>query len=174
MHAPTSRPWLYDPVTSADLVRAHRGAGGGAATRVVSDLLWRDVLSLLRWADATLVGPPQLRSGTAWRTAAAAAGLLGRLPALCDELGEGWSAPSAQPAVEDAARLRLQRSTDRLAARLAEPGDRTPLRALAVDVDDLGAAAVALLAEDADWPGCPDVRRPGRRAGRRVPGRSTG
>jgi hypothetical protein len=32
---------------------------------VVSDALWGDVLSLLRWADATLVGPPQLRSGTA-------------------------------------------------------------------------------------------------------------
>lgn len=153
MRPPPSRPWLYDPVTSADLVRAHRTAGGGAATCVVSDLLWSDVLSLLRWADATLAGPPRLRSGTAWRTAAAAAGLLRRLPALCDELGERWTAPAPRAALEDAARSRLRRSADRLAARLAAPRDRTPLSVLAVDVDDLGAAAVALLAEDADWAG---------------------
>lgn len=151
MRPPNSRQWLYDPVTSADLVRAHRGVGGDAATCVVSDLLWGDVLSLLRWAEATLAGPPRLRSGTAWRTAAAAAGLLRRLPALCDELGERWSAPAPRPAPEASARSRLQRSAARLAARLAAPRDRTPVSVLAVDVDDLGAAAVALLAEDADW-----------------------
>jgi hypothetical protein len=153
VHTPTSRPELYDPATSARLVRAHRAAGGGAATCVVSDVLWGDVLSLLRWADATLVGPPQLRSGTAWRTAAAAAGLLRRLPVLCDELGESWPHQVPRPTVEGPARPRLQRSTDLLAARFRAPGDRTPLCVLAVDVDDLGAAAVALLAEDADWAG---------------------
>jgi hypothetical protein len=129
-----SRPQLYDPDASALLVRAHRVSGGGAATCVVSDAL----------------GPAELRSGTAWRAAAAAAALLRRLPTLCDELGECWSVPPSRPVVAGPARPRLRRSADRLAARLGAPGDGTPLCVLAADVDDLGAAAVSLLAEDAD------------------------
>jgi hypothetical protein len=140
-----TRPWLYDPASSSAVVRAHRPAGGGAATCVVSDVLWGDVLSLMRWADATLAGPPDLRSGTAWRTAAAAAALLRRLPALCDELGECWAAPAPGRHAEGPAGQRLRRSADQLAARLGAPGDRTPLCVLAADVDELGAAAVALI-----------------------------
>ena len=171
MDADGRRSWLFDPTGSGDLVRAHRPADGGAATCVVSDALWGDVLALVRWAHATVGAPADLRPGTAWRTAVASAALLRRLPALCDELGEGWPAspgefPGDLPAArqvdvpvdvmadvpaEYPARSRLSRAADRLAARLRSPGDGTPLSALATDVDALGAAAVALLAEEADW-----------------------
>jgi hypothetical protein len=151
MDAPASQPWLYDPAGSAAVVRAHRPAGGGAATCVVSDVLWGDVLSLVRWAYATLACPADLRSGTAWRTAAASAALLRRLPALCDELGECWAAPAPEQHADGPARRRLRRSADQLVARLRAPGDRTPLCVLAAHVDELGAAAVGLLAEGTEW-----------------------
>lgn len=153
MDASAPLPWLYDPAGSAAVVRAHRPAGGGAATCVVSDALWGDVLSLVRWAYAALTGPAGLRAGTAWRTAAASAALLHRLPALCDELGECWVVPAVEPSTGGPAAARLRRSTDRLAVRLRTSGDRTPLCVLAAEVDEVGAAAVALLAKGADWAG---------------------
>ena len=153
MDVPAPLPWLYDPAGSAAVVRAHRPAGGGAATCVVSDALWGDVLSLVRWACAALAGPVDLRAGTAWRAAAASAALLHRLPALCDELGECWIVPAAEPPTGGPAAPRLRRSTDELAARLRAPGDRTPLCVLAVEVDEVGAAAVAVLAEGIDRAG---------------------
>ena len=153
MHGPGPQPWLYDPAGSAAVVRAHRPAGGGAATCVVSDVLWTEVLALVRWASATPAAPRELRSGTAWRTAAASAALLRRLPALCDELGECWAVPAAPPPTGAPAGVRLRRAADELAARLLAPGDATPLCVLAAHVDELGAAAVALVAEDTDWTG---------------------
>ena len=69
MDAPVPDSWLYDPLRSAEAVRAHRPSGSGAATCVVSDALWGDVLSLVRWAQATSACPADLRAGAAWRTA---------------------------------------------------------------------------------------------------------
>lgn len=151
MDTPVPDSWLYDPMSSGEVVRAHRPAGGGAATCVVSDVFWGDVLSLVRWARATLDCPADVRPGVAWRTAAAAAALLRRLPSLCDELGEPWSAGGSGSRAAGPARQALQRSTDRLVDRLRTPGDRTPVHELAADVDALGAAAVAVLVADADW-----------------------
>jgi hypothetical protein len=153
MDAPLPDSWLYDPVRSAEAVRAHRPSGGAAATCVVSDVLWGDVLALVRWARATSACPGDLRAGAAWRTAAAAAALLRRLPSLCDELGEPWTAPDPELPAAGPARWTLQRSAERLAGRLATPGDRTPVPELAADVDAVGAAAIAVLVEDTDWRG---------------------
>src|SRR3954453_21063665 len=90
------RPWLYDPSLGGVLVRAHRSPATGAAERVVSDLLWNDVLTVVRWAEATLSCPPRLAGRTAWRAAAAAAALLRRLPAL--RAGDGLAGAGPHPA----------------------------------------------------------------------------
>ncbi|OMQ14017.1 hypothetical protein A7K94_0219595, partial [Modestobacter sp. VKM Ac-2676] len=62
------------------MVRSHRPPSGGAVTQVVSDVLWAEVVTLVRWAEATGTCRPELVSGSAWRTAVASAGLLARLP----------------------------------------------------------------------------------------------
>jgi len=139
-------------------VRAHRPPAAGAARTVVSDAVWSDVLGLLRWAEATLTCPADLTSGTAWRTAAGAAALLRRLPGLCDELGLVW--PGAQPGAEPeggAAAQRLRTAVDRLAVLLCSPDvgavDRlaATVVTLARDVDEVGAAAIAVLLDATDW-----------------------
>ena len=152
------RPWLYDPSLGGVLVRAHRSPAAGAASSVVSDVVWGEVLGVLRWAEATLTCPPELTGGTAWRTAAASAGLLRRLPGLCAEAGVAWPGPApASPAGGLPAAQRLRTAADRLAMRLCSPeeGGSGPLRDavadLAGDVDEVGAAAIALLAEGTDW-----------------------
>jgi hypothetical protein len=152
------RPWLYDPSLGGVLVRAHRSPGGGAAGSVVSDLLWSDVLQVLRWADAALNCPPGLAGPTAWRAAAAAAALLRRLPSLCAETGVPWTGPSRPPDTgAGAAPDRLRAAADRLALRLCSPeegmtGPRpTEVGDLARDVDEVGAAAIALVAATTDW-----------------------
>ena len=145
-------PELYDPRGGHALVRAHRPRSGGAASDVVSDAVWTDVLGLVRWAQATLCCTDELVPGVAWRTAAASAALLRRLPAFCDERGEGWPAPVDGPAPSGmTSRERLQVAADQLWARLRTPGEEIPLYVLAVDVDAVGAAAVGLVAEGADW-----------------------
>ncbi|WP_138756985.1 hypothetical protein [Modestobacter altitudinis] len=159
MHTPgPRRPWLYDPSLGGVLVRAHRSPVAGAASSVVSDVVWGDVLAVLRWAEATLTCPPELTGGTAWRTAAASAGMLRRLPGLCRETGVAWPGPApASPAGEVPAVQRLRTAADRLAVRLCSPEEgvagplRDSLADLARDVDEVGAAAIALLAEGADW-----------------------
>jgi hypothetical protein len=152
------RPWLYDPSLGGVLVRSHRSPAGGAASSVVSDVVWGEVLGVLRWAEAALSCPPELTGGTAWRTAAASAGLLRRLPGLCAEAGVDWPGPAPAPeAGELSAAGLLRRAADRLAMRLCSPeeGGAGPLRDavadLAGDVDEVGAAAIALLAEGTDW-----------------------
>jgi len=149
-------PWLYDPAVGGVLVRAHRSPAGGPADDVVSDVLWSEVLGLLRWAEAALGCPPVLVEGAAWRTAATAAALLRRLPALCAEAGLPWPGVQGDP---DAAvlpgRERLTTAADRLAGLLcARPADAGPLelvQLVAADVDAIGAAAIALLAAQTDW-----------------------
>jgi hypothetical protein len=159
MSSPGSRrPWLYDPSLGGVLVRSHRAPAGGAADSVVSDAVWSDVLGVLRWAEATLSCPPDLIGGTAWRTAGAAAALLRRLPGLCAEAGVAWPGPSPAPTEFDVpARTRLRTAVDRLALRLCSPeeSEAGPLRSavadLARDVDEVGAAAIAVLAAETDW-----------------------
>jgi hypothetical protein len=156
--AASRRPWLYDPSLGGVLVRAHRAPASGAAGSVVSDAVWSDVLRLLRWAEATLSCPPELLDGTAWRAAAAAARLLARLPGLCAEAGVDWPGPSPEPMTADVpARTRLRAAADGLALRLCSPeeGVGGPLRSavgdLARDVDEVGAAAIGVLAAATDW-----------------------
>jgi hypothetical protein len=151
------RPWLYDPSLGGVLVRAHRSPTAGAAASVVSDVVWTDVLGVLRWGEATLTCPPQLVGGTAWRTAVTSAGLLRRLPGLCAEAGVAWPGPAAVAVLEAPAAERLRTAAERLALRLCSPeeGVPGPLRnavdALARDVDEVGAAAIAVLADVTDW-----------------------
>jgi hypothetical protein len=152
------RPWLYDPSLGGVLVRAHRPPAAGALRSVVSDVVWTDVLGVLRWAEATLTCRTDLAPGTAWRTAAAAAALLRRLPGLCDEVGVPWVGAGGGPGAEQVpVAVRLRTAADRLAWRLCSPDDRTAellqivLRDLARDVDEVGAAAIAVLAEGTDW-----------------------
>jgi hypothetical protein len=152
------RPWLYDPSLGGLLVRAHRSPDGGAAGDVVSDVLWSDVLGLLRWAEAVLACPPALAPGAAWRTAAAAAALLHRLPGLCAEGGLPW--PGVQGEADGpvvAGPERLAAAADRLAGLLCgrpeEVGALELVARVAADVDETGAAAIAVLVEGADWTG---------------------
>jgi len=146
--------WLYDPALGGVLVRAHRPDAVGAAGSVVSDVVWSDVLRVLRWAEATVTCRPDLASGTAWRTASAAAALLRRLPGLCGEVGVPW--PGPLPADAPAGlppRERLRTAADRLALRLCAPEEGLPdvLGGLARDVDEVGAAAISVLAAGTDW-----------------------
>ncbi|MCZ2838263.1 hypothetical protein [Modestobacter sp. VKM Ac-2985] len=147
------RPWLYDPSAGGLLVRAHRPSSAGAVGAAVSDVLWTDVLRVVRWATATLDCRPVLVDGTAWRTAAASAGLLRRLPGLCGEVGLTWGGVAATSGTEGSARERLRGATDRLSGHLRSPADEVVDADLlaAVAADAVGAAAVALLAEEADW-----------------------
>ena len=156
MTSSTRRPWLYDPSVGGVLVRAHRSPAGGPAADVVSDVLWSEVLVLLRWAEATLGCAPALAEGAAWRTAAAAAALLRRLPGLCAESGLPWPGVEGDPAEAVLpGRERLAAAADRLAgllcARSPETGPLELVARVAADVDAIGAAAIAVLVEGADW-----------------------
>ena len=142
------------------LVRGHRPPAAGALDSVVSDVVWSEVLGLLRWAEATLTCRAELAGGTAWRTAAASAALLRRLPGLCAEVGVAWTGPTGEPvAAAVGAAVRLRTAADRLARRLCSPEGRdgrpvvlaAVLGDLARDVDEIGAAAIAVLVEGTDW-----------------------
>ena len=137
-------------------MRAHRPPAGGPADDVVSDVLWSDVLRLLRWAEATLGCPPSLVEGAAWRTAATAAALLRRLPALCAECGVAWPGVQAEPGeAMTSGRQRLVAAADRLAGLLCDPPEEVEpselVARVATEVDAIGAAAIGLLAEGTDW-----------------------
>ena len=140
------RLWLFDPATTGRLVLAHRPAEPSAMTCVVSDVVWHDVVRLLRWATADTGRAAELDSGRWWRLAASCADLLRRLPGLNDELGEPWrptSPPAGGPARVDAVVARL--------TRLLQSPVPLPLGALAVEIDALGAAAISTLAERSLW-----------------------
>ena len=85
------RRLLFDPGATRDLVLARRPLPRSAVACVVSDVVWTEVVRLLRWAAAGTQGAPNLQSGTWWRLAAGCADLLRRLPGLSAELGEGWT-----------------------------------------------------------------------------------
>lgn len=143
------RQLLFDPEGAHRLVLARRPPSSQPVTCVVSDVVWRDVVQLLRWSAAT-ASSASVDAGRWWRLAAGCAELLRRLPALCDEAGEPWgpTAPPHDGALSGTARV--QAGTARLAdlLRTAEP---VPLRWLAGEVDALGAAAISALAQTSSW-----------------------
>ena len=146
------RTLLFDPATARRLVLgrrpAPRPAGRTVVATVVSDLVWTEVVQLLRWAAAAPHAAPGLRAGAWARLAAGCADLLHRLPSLADELGECWSGAD-EPADGDDRPVdeRVRRATERLAAALLGTGP-LDLRRTAALVDALGGSAVAALAED--------------------------
>ena len=145
-----SHRWIFDPTLAHRTVLAHRCRPGSAVSCVISDVVWQDVLGLLRWATASTGRAPDLEPGRWWRLAAACADLLRRLPTFGDEIGEPWrpDASAPEPAPDGAARVAA--ATDRLLAlvRSAEP---VPLARLAAEIDRLGAAAVGALVEESSW-----------------------
>jgi hypothetical protein len=146
---------LFDPAGAHRLVLARRPPSSSPVTCVVSDVVWQDVVQLLRWSAAT-TSRAEVDAGRWWRLAAGCADLLRKLPALCDELGEPWGPTASADDEALSGTDRLGSATARLAAllRTAEP---VPLRRLAWDVDALGAAAISALAQTASWavPGTP-------------------
>ena len=145
---PSTRHWLYDPATARSLVLAHRPAATSVVSVVVSDVVWADVVRLLRWADAGIRARGSVAEGTWWRLAASCADLLRRLPGLSAEIGEPWCiAPTAD---DDSAtgRERVAGVAARLAAHLRS-GRPLPLHLLAGEIDALGAAAISALVERA-------------------------
>jgi hypothetical protein len=147
------RRWLFDPLTAHRLVLARRPFPSSAVTGVVSDVVWTDVVRLLRWASADTGGLTEVESGRWWRLAAGCAELLRRLPGLVDEVGEPWPADDADssPDTEETdAEARVARAAVRLTALLLSP-EPVPLQRLAGEVDALGAAAISVLAEQAAW-----------------------
>jgi hypothetical protein len=144
----STRSWLYDPETTRRLVLAHRPAGTSVVSVVVSDVVWGDVVRLLRWADAGARSSPALAGGTWWRLAASCADLLRRLPGLSAEIGERWTGPGLSDDDGTTGHERAGRVAARLAARLRD-GRPLPLHVLAGEVDALGAAAINALVERA-------------------------
>jgi hypothetical protein len=144
------RHLLFDPPAAHRMVLARRPPRASAVVGVVSDVVWRDVVGLLRWATADTHGAGGLDMGRWWRLAAACADLLRRLPGLVDELAE----PSVGDLPDDPLRGEESVATaaDRLAALLVSV-EPVPLRRLAVEVDALGAAAIAALARQGPWAG---------------------
>jgi hypothetical protein len=141
---------LFDPADSRALAVAHRPADCSAVTAVVSDVVWLEVVKLLRWTAASTGDSPGLDAGRWWRLAAGCAHLLRRLPGLCDELGEGWDRPV--PLEDDGATgtARVQRAAARL-LDLLRSGRPVPLPTLAGEIDALGAAALGALAASSSW-----------------------
>ena len=146
---------LFDPDGAHRLVLARRPADPSALTCVVSDVVWQEVVHLLRWSAAT-TGSAEVDAGRWWRLAAGCADLLRRMPALCDELGEPWgpTAPADDPELPGATRVAL--AAGRLGA-LLRSSEPVPLRWLAGEVDTLGSAAISALAQSSSWtvPGTP-------------------
>jgi hypothetical protein len=140
---------LFDPEGAHRLVLDRRPPNSSAVTCVVSDVVWQEVVHLLRWSAAT-TGSAGVDAGRWWRLAAGCAELLRRLPALCDEVGEPWGPTAPPDDVELPGTTRVAFTAVRLAAllRAREP---VPLRRLAGEVDALGAAAISALAETSSW-----------------------
>ena len=147
---------LFDPQAAHGLVLARRPPSRSAVACVVSDVVWHEVVVLLRWAAAGTGGTQDLDAGRWWRLAAGCADLLRRLPALSDELEEPWLEVGPVEIPADNARERVERVAARLWRLLRSPGP-LPLAVVAAEVDALGAAAIAALAEGSPWtvPGAP-------------------
>jgi hypothetical protein len=143
------RQWLFDPDGAHRLVLARRPAHPSAVTCVVSDLVWHDVVHLLRWSAASTTRAG-VDAGRWWRLAAGCAELLRRLPALCDELGEPWGPIAPADDAELPGTVRVGLATGRVTA-LLRAHEPVPLRRLAGEVDALGAAAISALAQTSSW-----------------------
>ena len=130
------------------------GTTAPAVRCVVSDVVWSEVVVLLRWARASTSEATALETGVLWRLAAACGDLLRRLPALSDEIAEPWQPiPSADLLPELPAPARIDRVAGRLTQMLRAP-EPVPLRTLATEVDALGEAAIgALGTRTARWTG---------------------
>lgn len=136
---------LFDPDSAHDLVLAHRPPLPSAVQGVVSDVVWGEVVRLLRWATAETGGSPELEAGTWWRLAAECAAFLRRYPGLSAELAEPWDVVPA-PDLAGTGAQRVAAAAERLAG-LLRSADSLPLHRLAAEVDALGAAAIGALAE---------------------------
>jgi hypothetical protein len=144
------RTRLFDPLAAHGLVLARRPASRGAVACVVSDVVWHEVVVLLRWAAAGTHGAPELEAGRLWRLAGGCADLLRRLPGLSDELEEPWQPVGTAENPEDGGADRVERVSRRVGRLLRAP---TPpsLAVLAAEIDELGAAAISALAETSGW-----------------------
>ena len=142
--------WIFDPTVTHRVVLAHRCGPGAAVSCVISDVVWQEVIGLLRWAMASTGRAPDLEPGRWWRLAAGCADLLRRLPAFGDEIGAPWlpAAPPVEPTSVGAERV--AEVTGRLLA-LARSAEPLHLPRLAVEIDALGAAAVSALAQESSW-----------------------
>ena len=138
---------LFDPDAAHDLVLAHRPPLPSAVEGVVSDVVWGEVVRLLRWATAETGSSPALEAGTWWRLAAQCAAFLRRYPGLSAEIAEPWDVVPA-PELAGTGAQRVAAAADRLTGLLRAAGP-LPLRRLAAEVDALGAAAIGALAEQA-------------------------
>jgi len=149
------RQLLFHPDGAHELVLARRPPSCTPVTCVVSDVVWQDVVQLLRWSAAT-TSSTHVDAGRWWRLAAGCAELLRRLPGLCDELGEPWDPAAPADDAELPGTVRVAFSTMRLTRLLRTP-EPVPLRELAGEVDALGAAAISALAQASSWtvPGTP-------------------
>jgi hypothetical protein len=144
------RRQLFDPATAHGLVLARRPQSHSAVEDVVSDVVWHEVVGLLRWSLAATGREPGLEGGRWWRLAAACADLLRQLPRLSDELDEPWGPPGAIDDADLNGIARVERASRRLARLLHTTG---PLRLgeVAAAVDALGAAAISAYAEASPW-----------------------
>jgi hypothetical protein len=157
------RQTLFDPEAAHGLVLAHRPPVPGAVQGVVSDVVWGEVVRLLRWATAETGGSPVLEAGTWWRLAAECAAFLRRYPGLSAEIAEPWDTVPV-PELAGSGAQRVATAAERLTG-LLHSTDPLPLRRVAAEVDALGAAAVGALAEGLTPP--PSGSRGTHRAGRR-------
>ena len=141
------RRTLFDPSAADALVLARRPEPGSVVQDVVSDLVWQEVVRLLRWASATTRAGTPVPPGIYWRLAAGCAHLLRLLPGLSSEIDEAWR-PAASTGVASQVRgaERIQQVAGRLAG-LLRAGGPVPLSRLSADVDDLGSAAIQAIAD---------------------------
>jgi hypothetical protein len=140
---------LFDPAGAHRLVLARRPPSSSPVTCVVSDVVWQDVVQLLRWSAAT-TSRADVDAGRWWRLAAGCADLLRKLPALCDELGEPWGPTTSPDDADLPGTVRVAFGTARLARLLRTP-EPVPLRRFAGDVDALGAGAISAYAQASSW-----------------------
>ena len=145
---------LFDPQAAHGLVLARRPPSRSAVADVVSDVVWDDVVVLLRWAAAGTRGAPELEAGRWWRLASGCADLLRRLPGSQRRARGTVAGRSGTPTipVRSGAGPDRGRRPVRLERLLRSPGS-LPLAVLAAEIDALGAAAVSALAERGARPG---------------------
>jgi hypothetical protein len=144
------RTRLFDPQAAHGLVLARRPPTRSAVACVVSDVVWHEVVVLLRWAAADTHGTPELETGRLWRLATGCADLLRRLPGLSDELEEPWQPVRAPDIPVRPGAGGVEQAARRLELLLRNPAP-LPLAVVAAEVDALGAAAISALAETAPW-----------------------